>query len=142
MLNVRVGLVQSPGSPGGTFNVLVEFREHYFQFSMIKIPCDHMHCFRVFILLPTEYVVDVAKGRASVSIQWYVHSSYQDNGKLTGKLELHLVHLVCEESSVGEENAGQRRLVWSLPQLDEDPSPASTFCFLSLRPPSSSCPQG
>ncbi|MEQ2189910.1 hypothetical protein GOODEAATRI_030186, partial [Goodea atripinnis] len=49
MLNVRVGLVQSPGSPGGTFNVLVEFWEHYFQFSMVKIPCDHMHCFRVFI---------------------------------------------------------------------------------------------
>ncbi|MEQ2191415.1 hypothetical protein XENOCAPTIV_028175 [Xenoophorus captivus] len=74
MLNVRIGLVQSPGSPGGTFNVQVEFREHYFQFSM------------VFILLPTEHVVEVAKGRASVSIWWYVHSSYQDNGKLTGKV--------------------------------------------------------
>ncbi|MEQ2196872.1 hypothetical protein XENOCAPTIV_016267, partial [Xenoophorus captivus] len=87
MLYVRVGLVQSPGSPGGTFNVLVEFREHYFQFSMVKIPCDHMHCFQVFILLfATERVVEVAKGRASVSIRWYVYSSYQDNGKLTGKV--------------------------------------------------------
>ncbi|MEQ2185650.1 hypothetical protein GOODEAATRI_020484 [Goodea atripinnis] len=53
---------------------------------MVKIPCDHMHCFRVFMLLPTEHLVDVAKGRASVSIRWYVHSSYQDNGKLTGKV--------------------------------------------------------
>ncbi|MEQ2214427.1 hypothetical protein XENOCAPTIV_006426 [Xenoophorus captivus] len=74
MLNVRVGLVQSPGS------VLVELWEHHFQFSMVKIPCNYMHCFRVFILLPTERVVVVAKGRASVSIRWYVHSSYQDNG--------------------------------------------------------------
>ncbi|MEQ2209808.1 hypothetical protein XENOCAPTIV_004337 [Xenoophorus captivus] len=147
MLNVRVGLVQSPGSPGGTFNVLVEFREHYFQFSMVKIPCDHMHCFRVFILLPTERIVEVAKGRASVSIRWYVHSSYQDNGKLTGKLELHLIHLVCEGSDVGEENAGQRRSVWSLPQLDEDPSPTSTLLLPLPAPPlpparRDECPRG
>ncbi|MEQ2207830.1 hypothetical protein XENOCAPTIV_019353 [Xenoophorus captivus] len=86
MLSVRVGLVQSPGSPGGTFNVLVEFREHYFQFNMVKIPRDYMPCFPVFILLPTERVVEVAKGRASVGIRWYVHSSYRDNGKLTGKV--------------------------------------------------------
>ncbi|MEQ2159590.1 hypothetical protein GOODEAATRI_024592 [Goodea atripinnis] len=46
---------------------------------MVKIPRDY-------ILLPTERVVEVAKGRASVSIRWYVHSSYRDNGKLTGKV--------------------------------------------------------
>ena len=45
MLDVGVAFIQGLSSSGGTFNVLVEFREHYFQVGMVKVPRNHVHCF-------------------------------------------------------------------------------------------------
>lgn len=49
-----------------TFNVLVEFREQYFEITVI--PRDRMPCLWVVILLLGENIVQMAKSRASVSI--------------------------------------------------------------------------
>lgn len=52
MLDVGVSFIQRLSFPGGTVNVLVEFRErkHYFQISMVKIPRDQMHSLWVVVL--------------------------------------------------------------------------------------------
>lgn len=55
--DVRINLVQCICSPGGTLNVLVEFREHCLQISMVKVPCDYVNSLRIPALLVTNSVM-------------------------------------------------------------------------------------
>ena len=133
MLYIGVGFIQSVSSSGGTFNVLVEFRKHYFQVSMIKVPRDHMHCFWVFVLQPAKSIVQVAKSYASVSIRRYVHSSHHDNGKLTRKVHGPASNRdkfqVCRAVPVDNSGICAPAVV----HIDaEPPSSALTGCYVAL----------
>lgn len=53
VLDVGEGFVLRLSSSSGTFVVLMEFRENYFQINLVKITCNHMHCLWVVVMLPT-----------------------------------------------------------------------------------------